>query len=247
MYQFKEAIDYRGHFWFDKKTIENMNWAMLPPASKTIFPVIAAHQDKNGVAFPGEQTISILSGRTDKIVRRGIEGLRDFPGIEIQNYVTPRGRRSKKFKIAKPPEISGRSFPFFKSVFEGGNWQEITPTAQALYPVMRCFGFFDSLVFQLYLSLEEGEEHDLLDFDDVFKTREWDFCSAELDVLAGRAGITKKSVRKALESLEETNLIKPFKDEDLNGWMVFLRPKMRYKRAYLNKKIMDKYRHLETC
>ena len=122
MYHFKEKWDRKGHFWFDKKLIENKNWAALPQASKTVFPVIACHRNEKGAAFPGEQIIAILSGRSDKVVRQGIKGLEGFPGIEIHNYVTKRGKRSKKYNISKPSKELGRAFPFYKEVFECGNW-----------------------------------------------------------------------------------------------------------------------------
>lgn len=101
MYQFKEKIDHIGHFWFDKKLIENKNWAALKSSSKAIYPVIGCHCNKLGEAFPSEMRIAILSGRTDKIVRKGIIGLEEFPGIKIKNYITKRGRRSKRFTISK--------------------------------------------------------------------------------------------------------------------------------------------------
>lgn len=248
MYHFKEDWSRQGHFWFDKKLIEDKNWAALPQASKTVFPVIASHRNEKGEAFPGEQVIAILSGRTDKIVRQGIKGLDGFPGIEIQNYVTKRGRRSKRYKIAKPPEVQGRAFPFYRGVFEGGNWQHLTPSAQALYPVMRHFGYFDSQIFEIYLAIEDEDgDFDLSEFDDVYRDRKWDFCEAELGILAEYAGITRRSVYDALKSLENHHLIEEFTDEDMDGWKVFLQPPMIYKRGYLNEKTMSKYRHLNAA
>ena len=132
MYHFKEKWDRKGHFWFDKKLIENKNWAALPQASKTVFPVIACHRNEKGAAFPGEQIIAILSGRSDKVVRQGIKGLEGFPGIEIHNYVTKRGKRSKKYNISKPSKELGRAFPFYKEVFECGNWLHLN------YGVQKC-------------------------------------------------------------------------------------------------------------
>ncbi|SDP57680.1 helix-turn-helix domain-containing protein [Desulforhopalus singaporensis] len=246
MYHFKEEWNRRGHFWFDKKLIENKNWAILSKASKSVFPVIASHRNEKGEAFPGEQAIAILSGLSDKTVRQGIRGLEDFPGIEIQNYVTKRGRRSKRYKIDKPPEVQGRSFPFYRGVFEGGNWLHLIPSAQALYPVMRYFGYFDSVVCEIYLYEEDAGGYDLHDFDAVYKDRKWDFCIAELDILAEYAGISKRSVYDALRSLGDNHLIENYSDEDLVGWKVFLLPTTIYNRDYLNEKTRDKYRHLNA-
>ncbi|MCK5682160.1 hypothetical protein KAI46_15260 [bacterium] len=145
MYQFSEKWDSDIFFMFDKKLVEDKNWALLPPAAKAVFPVIACHQNKECIAFPGEQAISALSGRSEKTVRNGIVALEGFPSfaITITSYITKRGRRSKKFKIDKPPKVKGRSFPFHKSILESGLWSQLTPSAQALYIAIRKFAFFD--------------------------------------------------------------------------------------------------------
>ena len=92
MYQFKDEIDLDGHFWFDKKLIENFNWAMLPKASKSVYPVICSFMDVKGISFPGERTIACLAGRTDAITRKGIKGLQDLPNFKISKYKTKSAR-----------------------------------------------------------------------------------------------------------------------------------------------------------
>ena len=231
MYHFKDKIDYKGHFWFDKKLIENKNWALLPKASKAIFPVIASFSNKEGETFPKEQTIAILSGNTDKIVRKGIKGLEGFPGISIENYVTRRGRRSKRYIISKPPKDKGRAFPFYKSIFETGLWLHLKPSAQALYPVMRHFGFFDLERYD-----KEGE-YQVSDFDEVYKDRTYDFCDAEVNVLAEYAGITTRSVYNAFKSLEHEALFRHPNE-------VIIHPQSLYTRPDLNEKTREKYQHL---
>lgn len=184
--------------------------------------VIVCHRNTQGVAFPGEQTIAILSGRTEKTVRQGIRGLEGFPGITIDNYVTKRGQRSKKFCILKPPQVPGRAFPFHRQILESGNWLHLLPSAQALYPVMRCFSFFDYDVSQLYLCQEDDNEMYGAEFNEIYQSRQWDFCEAEKSVLAKYAGITPKSMYQALSSLETNFLIEPYADEYHNGWKVTL-------------------------
>jgi DNA-binding transcriptional ArsR family regulator len=237
VYQFSEDFSRTVHFWFDKKLIKNKNWALLPSASKSILPIILGHQDDKGMSFPSEQTISILSGMSDKTVRQGINGLDGFSGLEISYYTTRRGRRSRKFHVLKPPKKPGRAFPFYKSVFEGGNWLHLLPSAHALYPVMRYFGFFDSDILEIFTEFEPS------DFDEAFESRNFDFCEAERDLLAEFAGISKRALYRALASLEECNLIERH-PEDLNGWKVFLHPPKYYLRGYLNEKTAKKYRHL---
>jgi hypothetical protein len=237
LYQFKDKLDYAGHFWFDKKLIEDKNWAMLSPAAKAIFPVIACHTNEKGEAFPGEQTIAILSGVTEKTVRSGLKGLHDFPAMKMESYITKRGRRSKIFKLSIPPKTSGRSFPFYKHLIESGLWSCLTPAAKALYPVLRSYSFFD---YQTYTEIEGVEVED----DGVFRERMWESCEADRLVLAEFTGITRKSVYGALESLGEECLIESFSDKEVRlekEWKVIVRTDMFYSRQHLNQRTMDRY------
>lgn len=249
MYQFSEDLKYDVFFRFDKKWIKNMNWAMLPNASKAVLPVIAAHSNKAGESFPGERTIAILSGLSDKIARAGIQGLVGFPGFHLSYYVTKQGRRSKKFAIDFPPEHEkGRYFFFHKCIFEGGNWQTLKPVSRALYPVMRYFAHFDR---DLYLELEESAEwsFDTSEFGESYKNRRWDVCMAEIGIMADLAGISRPSVYEALKDLEDRFLIKDqgYDDEGARRWIVFIMPPMIYTRSSLNKIIMKKYSYEKEC
>jgi len=220
-----------------------MNWAMLPKACKAVLPVIAAHSNKEGESFPGERTIAILAGMSDKIARRGIQGLIGFPGFHLDYYVTRQGRRAKKFTIEFPPEHEkDRSFFFHKCIIEGGNWQQLKPVSQALYAVMRYFARFDK---DLYLELEEsGEESfDRSEFGESYKNRRWDVCRAEIDIMAEYAGVSRRSVYEALKDLEDCFLIED-QGEDGEGarnWKVFIIPPQRYTAGSLNRIIMKRY------
>ena len=141
MYQFSDDINRDVFFRFDKRWVENMNWALLPNSSQSILPIIASHCNESGGSFPSERTLAILSGRSDKTVRGGIQGLSGFPGFEVNSYITKRGRRAKKFRMTFPPKREkGRCFFFYKQIIEGGNWLKLKPASQALYPVMRHLG-----------------------------------------------------------------------------------------------------------
>jgi hypothetical protein len=242
MYQFSDSINYDVFFRFDKRLIRNMNWALLPSSSKAVFPVIGVHCNEAGNAFPTERTIAIMSGRSDKIVREGIKGLEDFPGFRVQHYITARGKRAKRFQLKLPPtEERGRAFPFHKSIIEGGNWSMLKPTAQALYPVMRSFGYFD---FQTYCDLYDLE-YEPGDFDEIYRERKCDFCEAEVGIMAKYAGISLRSISNALEDLQARNLIEAIgiNDEGNFQWKVFLKPHRYFKRSFLNQKVMERYHH----
>lgn len=216
MYQFKETLNYSVFYKFDKMNVRNKKWARLPQASKSIYPVIAVHCDKEGVAFPGQLTIAILSGRTPKTVRDGISGLIGYPGFKVNKKITNTGHRAKKYKIDPAPNDRGRSFRFYKCFVYGGNWSQLTPSAQALYPVIQTFSLFD---FEEYAFYEEEECEDLCHTeyfkDGHFKQRKYDFVNAEKDILAEYAGIGISTTYAALESLEEEFLIE--KIDPING------------------------------
>ena len=220
-----------------------MNWAMLSKSSKAVFPVIACHCDKKGLAFPGEKTIAALAGVTDKVARQGIKALDGFPGFEWNSYLTKRGKRGKKFFLKLPSDIkNGKAFPFHRFIFDSGIWSELKPTAKALYPVMRCFSYFDSGGYLNYLSESQGIDLETNAFveDKEYKQRQFEICEAESGILAKFAGIHRNSLQSALSNLELKYLIEL--DEKPDAWRVFLRSKDNkfFKRKYLNEKLMHK-------
>lgn len=244
MYKFKEEFNRNIFFWWEKKLIENKNWALLPKPAKAIFPVIASHCDKQGRAFPGERTIAILSGRTDKMVREGIRQLQDFPPVKVNHYITKKGRRAKRFHVKLPNQPDrGTAFPFHRMIIDGGNWSLLKPTARALYPVMRYFGYFD---IDLHMEIDDPDGvAEYTDFEEVYKGRDCDYCEAERGLLAELAGISPRSMREALQDLKRHDLVAaiPPNEMGISGWKVFLYPPRYYKRAYLNQKTLETYRN----
>jgi hypothetical protein len=237
MYQFKEERDHVGEFWFDRKLIQNKNWSLLPKASKSIYPAIMYFRNsKTGVSFADQETLAILSGLSEKTVSDGIKGLDGFPDIEIISYITKRGKRSNKFKITVQPIEKGRSFPIKKTIFEGGNWSQLKPTAQALYPVLRHYGWFDLDMYSENEDLEASPS----DFDIFYPGRKYDFFDADLILSAEHAGFSYRSVKSALNSLEECSLIERW---NAKLWKIYLTPPYYYKRRFLNDKIKERFAH----
>jgi hypothetical protein len=219
MQKFKENINETNFFWWDKELIKSIVWRGLPPASKTVFPVIVCHCNKNGIAFPSEGTISALCGRTEKTVRKGINGLDVLPNLHWERYVTKTGHYSRKFYYTRPNSRErGRCFPFYKWIIESGIWRELKPTAQALYPVMRYFAFFDKHIRLEFYDIEIRDSR----FYEHYINREFDYCDAEKDILAYYAGINENSLSSALDSLEENCLIESISSRD---WKVYLKSK----------------------
>ena len=222
MYHFTDDVNTDQHFWFDKKLIENMSWARLSKASKSIYPVILSFRNEKGISFPGEETISRLSGRTEKTVRDGIRGLKGFPGFSTEQYATKYGHKGKRFHTKAPPKEPGRSFPFHKQIITGGNWLKLSPAAAALYPVMRYFGFFDEA------------DDDVDNFAEDFANRSYDFCVATNPFLVRYSGVSPRSIFSARECLKKHFLIEKSDRGNDYEWKVFLRPPSYYKRDFLN-------------
>ena len=211
-----------------------MNWALLPSASKAIFPVIACHCNRDGKAFPGQIRLAILSGLSSKQVSRGIKGLKAFPDIKIKRSIP----NEYFVKLPKEP-IKGKTFPFYQVVLEYGLWRELSPAAKALYPVMRCFSYFD---IDVYLEIE-ADERDHTDFEEIFANREYDFCNASKIELSKYAGIHRNSVESALKSLNENFLVEWHKGFRL--WKIYRKSKGKtyWKRDFLNQKITKSFRY----
>jgi len=240
MYHFPDEVDWTLFFRFDKRWIENENWARISPAAKAIFPVIACHCDEQGKAFPGEEVIAALSGLTAKSVRKGIKDLEGFPGFDWEHYLTRRGKRGKRFQITFPPKgEKGRSLFFYRGIIDSGIWRKkasekdrygLTPAAQALYPVMRYFGRYD------YYEDENLDEVD--DFNERFANRQWELCVAEVGQLSRYSGINRHTVVDAMKSLKGNFLIEAYEtDSGEKAWKVFIMPQRYWPAAYLNRKL----------
>jgi len=235
MYKFTDELN--GNFFrFDKNLVRMKRWAKLPKASKAIFPVIGVHCDKKGWAFPSELTIAILAGVCVKTVREGIKGLRRSGFLTVDTYVSARGHRANKYFIKPLPQYEGASFFFYKAVVSGGNWLHLTRSAQALYPVLKAYAFYDYLACIHEMQLRS--DHVGVSYEE----REFDFVNADLGVMAEYAGISLKSVEKALESLEEHGLIEEASPiDDLLTWMIHLMPLETYDADDLNDSAAERY------
>ena len=193
-----------------------MNWALLPKASKAVFPVIAAHCDADGDSFPGEEIIAALSGRTPKTVRTGIREL-NIPGFNWKYYSARRGSRSKHFLVVFPPKNEkGRSFFFYRGIIDAGCWAMLTPSAQAAYPVFRYFARYDA---------DEDETlNNSADFPDCFAARHFEICNVDHEQIAQYAGLDRHTVPFAIRDLIRNALLDKLNDQR-NAYRVYLIPR----------------------
>ena len=205
-------------------------------STKSIYPVIGCHTNKDGAAFPSQQTIADLSGCTAKTVREGIQGLLSIPWVELKNRITTRGTRQKIY-IIKPGDEGTKYFSFYKAILESGIWRELSvqyksKAAHAIYCTCLAYAFFD---FDLYAELE-CLDYDVNEFwqSDDFKKRGYDFLSADLDIIAYKAGVDIKTAKKAIQALINTGLLEEILDMERQTWKIRRSPNIRYNRDYLN-------------
>ena len=238
-YRFPEESSREIFFKFKKDIITagNSLWRNLPLSSKSIYPVIGCHCNKKGESWPSQQTIADLAGVTRKTVREGIEGLLSIPWFRVENKITSRGMRNKKYIIEQD---DSESFPFHKNILETGRWRGLSKysnskAAHAVYCVCRAYGFQDA---DMYFETEGIEGYELQEFwEDVYPDREYDFLQADLDVIAEKAGVTLATAKKAMMALEKEFLLEW--DETNNAYRVMLCPPMMYTREFLNQDLED--------
>lgn len=231
MYQFKDDIDNSIFFKFAKSWVIDMNWAMLSLSAKAILPVIGCHLNDKGEAWPAENTIAALAGLTPKTTRKAINVLTEFPGFSYKWYVTPTGRRSKRFSMVLPGKEKP-SFFFYRTVINGGNWRLIKPISKAVYVVMRAFSGWD-------VDSAEIDENSNEEIRSAYATRWFDHCEMQPGDIGRYAGIYRTKVFEALRDLQEHSLI----ERDNERWKVYRLPPHYYKRAYLNTKLMKDFGH----
>jgi hypothetical protein len=232
MYQFKEEVNVTQYFHFDKRWIENMNWAALPSPSKSILPVIAMEVALKRNPSPKQTELAALSGLSLKSVIEGNKGMKMFPDFEMLDCVNRWGKRTYEYRLEIPTKQDKNTFFFHRCIIDGGNWSELKPASQALYPVMRYYGRFDK---DIYANETVSDE----DFDTIYKDRKWDICKADIKSLATFAHISRASVFNAFGDLERNFLIERMSSTD--GWRVFRIPSQRRQPNYLNEKIVRRF------
>jgi len=221
------ADDY--FFRFPHSIIENGIWATLPTSAQAVLPVIGVHTEAKGLAFPSEERIAGLCGITCKTARAGVKALEDcVSGFTVEHYTTNRGKRAKLYHIKGLPTDGKQYLAFFSRWIHGGNWYMLhdTPTARAVYPVMRHFGYAPDYED----TMADGE--DSADYPALYTAREYDFCEAERAVICEHAGITRNSVTHAFKELERAHFISW--DDEQGAWRVNRWSTWFFKRDWLN-------------
>jgi len=216
---------------------EEMIWKSWPKATKAIVPVIMKHSDASGYSFPSQTRIAIYAGITEKSVREGLNGLRIFQDFGIKKEITRRGRIMNKYWF-KPASRDEKGAVFIShAFFNGANWARLTPSAKAIYPVLKYFCYWE---FDLYQEYEEMAEPPS-EFDEVYRNREYDFLYADIGAIAELSGVCKKSIPSAFQELKNRYFIEPIGMVDGRETLkLFTQPPYIYT-TYMNEQAREKY------
>jgi len=186
-------------------------WKELPKSSKSIFPVIAVHCNKKGIAFPSQETISKLSGCTPKTVRNGLKGLEEFHDFKISQEVNAKGQIKNIYHIKLPKKNDKEVFFFHKTIIESGKWSKISQSAKALYPVIRAYSYCDFKSYQMLMCEEDtfydGDGMSAGERLDHYGKRDFNLNASDFSVLSDFSGITLQSVYNAINSLKKHGLL----------------------------------------
>jgi hypothetical protein len=239
MYKFNGQLCERLFIKIPNIYFENMAWARLSTAGKAIYPVIRKFSNKEGICFPSQQTIAIVAGVTEKTVRNGLGSLKKFPGFSIEKYITQRGHYANRYKFESVSPKNSESISIGHPFFNGGNWSQLTPSAKAIYPVLKHYKWWD---LNLYADLE-GDVAVPFETKKCFKSRKFDFASPDISILAKISGINRKSVEIGLKSLIEVYFIEEI--ESIGGQRTFkiftTKPPKMLIPEYLNEMVQKRF------
>jgi hypothetical protein len=218
--------------------VEECYWAALSSASKSVYVPLLKFVNKNGSAFPSIRTLAIVSGVTEKTAGHGIKGLEGLPGFKKIRKVSRRGHIAYNYFIEEPPPDNKHTIWMSHSYINGGNWSLLTPTAQAVLPVLKCFSYWE---IERYCK-EQGMEYSPADLTEIYRFREYDFVDADESIICEFAGVSKRSLAAAYKSLTDNYFIKPVElDGDKKLWELAIIPHYYYRRDSLNDRTKERY------
>jgi hypothetical protein len=221
-----------------RRIIEEGYWSNLNSASKAVYLPLLKFVNKKGSAWPSQRTLAIVSGITEKTAGNGVKGLNGLPGFEKKKYITRRGHTANHYFIEEPLPDYQHTIWFSHDYINGGNWSLLTPAAKAVFPVLKHFAWWE---IDLYFELKD-DGYDPIDFLEIYQDRDYDFMNAEEQNICELAGINRRSLFDAYESMISNNFIELLGvDEGRKTWKVFTTPSQYYKRDWLNKKMGQRY------
>jgi hypothetical protein len=207
-------------FRFDPALIENGTWASLPLASKAIFYPLAAHANRNGHAFPSEETIRRLSGYKDLgAVKAGVKGFRKTGVVKVHTRQAGPSK-TKNYYMLPLPAPDARAIHLIHGEVTLPAFINLSPKGKALYLPLRYIArgpaWEDDVLYEVIDQWGYEYLHNwFLEWasdDAAYSWRPFDVIeypnhSFTYSNLARLAGLSRNSISKALDELYAANVI----------------------------------------
>lgn len=243
MYTFKAEIDYKGFFFINKEIIVDGTWAKLSQSGRAILPVILKHRNKQGIAFPSQETIGIISGLSEKAVSCGIKSIKEHTEIEVEEHYNAKGYLKYEYHI--PPSIIGFKkegrIRISNALFDSGCWRMLSSSGKSLYIVLQTLAKLDI----------DAEDWEYDNFDEWYPQRKYDIVDfVSKSQLAKLAGISRPTLDQAIASLRITKLLQDTFTEDnidlsCEQQRIYIVPQFIYPSTQLNEGIQNPKRKIK--
>ena len=204
-----------------------------------ILPLLKFVNKKDGLAYPSLYTLAIVSEVAEKTAGLGVKGFEGLPGFTKHRYITARGHIAYRYHIIEPLPDYKHSIYISHDFINGGNWAQLSSTAKALFPVLMYFAWRYK---DEYCYLEDLDPVPSNYNGGIYKERKYDLLNAEESIICEFAGVSRKSLDSAYNSLLDHKFIDIW--DTHKGrimWKIFTVPTETYPRDWLNKKTKERY------
>ena len=205
-------------FFFSKEIVRSRRWASMTPTARAVFPVLAAHCDANGTAYPGRERIARLAGIDIRSVAAGTTQLVKAGLVSrVSKKYSRTGRWQNVYHLRLPRQPGeGETWLFHHHLVTSGRWAELSTSAKSTYVALRTLAHFDGaschdleddydLCEAIRNDLDAFNEAEYPDgFAELFPRRSFDLVLRQEDAheVVGRlAGIQRSTLQTALAEL----------------------------------------------
>jgi hypothetical protein len=171
-------------------TEETSPFRKLRHSARSVFLHIAVHSNKEGFAFPSQQTIAEQTALAIGTVKSSVEALIDVD-LLLREEVGRRPTRHYRYWVDKPTRRENMIF-VYKDLLLSPEWTKLSPAARSLYLAMRVRARNNDF----------GDET-----DEAFRWREVDYCESKQADLLRWSDVSRSKFGILVASLEESGVI----------------------------------------
>ncbi|EHJ46915.1 hypothetical protein DFW101_0899 [Solidesulfovibrio carbinoliphilus subsp. oakridgensis] len=159
-------------------------------SARSVFLHIAVHSNKEGFAFPSQQTIAEQTALAIGTVKSSVEALIAVD-LLLREEVGHRPTSHYRYWVDKPTKRENMIF-VYKDLVLSPEWTKLSPAARSLYLGMRVRARNNDF----------GDET-----DEAFRWREVDYCQSKQADLLRWSGVSRSKFGALVASLEEGGVI----------------------------------------